>query len=126
MNTKKPTILYVDDEKINLRLFKNTFRRNYNILLASSGKEGIEFVANNKVDIIITDQRMPNMTGVELLANIQEMFPSIPPVRLMLSGYSDSEAIDKAYKEYDLYKFISKPWEEDMLVGIFNEVLDKI
>jgi CheY-like chemotaxis protein len=123
MSKIKPTILYVDDEEINLRLFKNTFRRNYNVVTVSSGKEGLELLASQKFDLIVTDQRMPNMTGVELLSRIQEMFPGVPPARLILSGYGEPEAIEIAFKEYGLFKYISKPWEEETLIRTFNEAL---
>jgi len=82
---KKYTVLYIDDEESNLRVFKNTFRRDFNILLASSAQEGIQVLIQTKIDVIITDQRMPGKTGLELLKEIHYMFPDIPPHRLMVS-----------------------------------------
>ncbi len=115
-NTKKQyTVLYIDDEESNLRIFKNTFRKDFNILLARSAKEGIELLRSNSIDVLITDQRMPEMTGVELLREINSLFPEIPPNRLMVSGYVAPEDIEVAFNEYHLFKFISKPWEADQL-----------
>lgn len=120
---KDKTILYVDDEEINLRLFKATFRRDYNILTATSAKEGLEILAKNTVDLVITDQRMPEVTGVEFLSKVQTMYPNIPPGRLIISGYSDPEDIELAYKEYQLFRFISKPWKEDELHEIILKAI---
>jgi YesN/AraC family two-component response regulator len=73
-------VLYIDDEESNLRVFKNTFRREFCIYLASSASEGMEVLNNEKIDVIITDQRMPGKTGVELLKEIHEnsRYPSSP------------------------------------------------
>jgi response regulator RpfG family c-di-GMP phosphodiesterase len=122
-NTKK-TILYIDDEDINLRLFKNTFRRDYFVLTASSAKEGLKILEQNNIDLVITDQRMPEMTGVEFLSCVQKEFPHIPPGRMIISGYSDPEDIDLAFREYQLYKFISKPWNEEELSQIIQKAID--
>jgi response regulator RpfG family c-di-GMP phosphodiesterase len=121
---KNKTILYVDDEEINLRLFKATFRREYNILTALSAKEGLALLSGNVVDLVITDQRMPDVTGVEFLSQIQNMYPHIPPGRLIISGYSDPEDIELAYKEYQLFRFVSKPWKEDELSDIITNALN--
>jgi CheY-like chemotaxis protein len=120
---KKFSILYVDDEESNLRVFKNTFRRDFNIQLASSAQEGIDILKQSKIDIIITDQRMPGKTGLELLKEIQEMFPEIPPHRLMVSGYTAPNDIETAFKDYGLFRFISKPWEADELRQILLKVI---
>ena len=120
---KDKTILYVDDEEINLRLFKATFRRDYNILTATSAKEGLEKLAKNTVDLVITDQRMPEVTGVEFLSKVQAIYPHIPPGRLIISGYSDPEDIELAYKEYQLFRFISKPWREEELHEIILKAI---
>lgn len=110
MDTKKHSILYVDDEDSNLQLFYFTFRRDFNVNLANSGKEGLAFLEKNKVDVILTDQRMPQMTGIEFLREINKRFPEIPPNRLMISGFSRDEDIDAAFNDYKLFDFISKPW----------------
>ncbi len=123
IKVKDKTILYVDDEEINLRLFKATFRRDYNILTATSAKEGLEILAKNTVDLVITDQRMPEVTGVEFLSKVQTIYPNIPPGRLIISGYSDPEDIELAYKEYQLFRFISKPWKEDELHEIILKAI---
>jgi len=107
---KRYKILYVDDEEINLRLFKSTFRRDFEIFIANSAKEGLEILNKNTVDVVITDQRMPEMTGVEFLKKVNEKYNTIPPNRLIVSGYTSNEDIEKAFKQYRLFRFISKPW----------------
>lgn len=118
------TILYVDDEETNLRLFKKSFRRDFNILLAGSPNEALEIIKTEKIDIIITDQRMPEMTGVELLKIVNQLLPEIPPHRLILSGYSSNSDIDEAFSHYHLYSFVHKPWQYDELKQLFLDVLN--
>jgi CheY-like chemotaxis protein len=124
MDTKY-SILYVDDEEINLRIFKNSFRREFDVITAISANEGLEILGKEKVDIIITDQMMPEITGVEFLKKISEIFPNIPPNRLMISGYAEDEDIEKAFKYYNLYKFISKPWNTDSLRQAIIEAINE-
>lgn len=122
---KKYTLLYVDDEEINLRIFKNSFRRDFNVITAISAHDGMEILKNQHVDIIITDHLMPEITGVEFLKSINEQFPHIPPSRLMISGYAENEEIEKAFKHYKLYKFISKPWNNDELREIILTTINE-
>lgn len=124
MNEIKYTILYVDDEEINLRVFKNTFRRDFNILIAGSAKEGISLMDQHKVDVVITDQRMPETTGVEFLKMIHERYPHIPPNRLILSGFARDEEIELAFKKYRLFSFISKPWNAEELKKIIINAIE--
>lgn len=121
---EKPAVLYIDDEEINLRIFKNTFRREYVIYLANNAHDGLELVRNEKINVILTDQRMPEVTGVDFLKLLIEIFPEAPPWRVIISGYSDKDAIDEAFKHYQLYGFISKPWEPDELRSMINGALN--
>ena len=122
----KPTILYVDDEEANLRGFRSVFRRDYNVLVAPSGEEALKVLDENKCDIVITDQRMPKMTGVELLKEIFKRFPKIPPGRMILSGYSKSEDIEEARKKYKLSAFVSKPWNAKDLKEKIEKILHDV
>lgn len=85
---QKYKILYVDDEESNLLIFKDTFRRDFHVQTAVSAYKALEILKTSTVDVVITDQRMPGMTGVELLKEINKMFSEIPPNRLIVSGYS--------------------------------------
>ncbi len=110
---KKFTIVYVDDEEQNLISFKAGFRREYNILTALSGQEGIEILKNNDVHLVITDQRMPEMTGIQFLEKIMPEFPDT--IRMILTGFSDVEAIIGAINSGRVFRYITKPWDENEL-----------
>ena len=119
----KYKVLYVDDEESNLRIFKDTFRRDFDVQTVDSAEKALEILEYEVVDIVITDQRMPGMTGVELLKEINKRFTEIPPNRLILSGYSEDKDIKKAFDEYKLSKFVAKPWKYDELKEILNDAI---
>lgn len=121
----KYKILYVDDEEVNLRLFKNIFRRDFDVYIANSAKEGLQILEKKHIDVVVTDQRMPEMTGVELLEQIHNKFSDIPPNRLIVSGYSQNEDIEKAFKQFRLFQFISKPWKYEDLKQIITNAINK-
>lgn len=125
MTTTPYTILYVDDEEMNLLVFSSTFRREFKILLAKSAMQGIEILENNAVDVVITDQRMPEMTGVEFLKEVNTRFPNIPPGRLIVSGYASNDEIEEAFQSYHLFKFISKPWNVVELRSIILQSIEE-
>jgi class 3 adenylate cyclase len=111
MNDKKNfNILYVDDEQQNLISFKATFRREYTIYTAQSGKEGLDIMRKNDIHLVITDQRMPEMTGVQFLEKIIPEFPDT--IRMILTGFSDVTAIIEAINNGGVYHYITKPWDE--------------
>ena len=110
---EKIKILYVDDEENNLQAFKATFRREYKIFLAIGAKEAREILKSEEIDLIITDQRMPEETGVEFLESIIPTHPK--PIRLLLTGYTDIQAVIDAINKGKVYHYLTKPWEEDYL-----------
>ena len=112
MNTY--TLLLVDDEQNILNSLTRLLRREkYSLLTANGGLGALEILKENKVDLIISDQRMPGMTGVELLKQVKKLYPDI--VRLVLSGYADFDSILAAINEGEIYRFISKPWNDEEL-----------
>jgi len=106
-------ILYVDDEEKNLDSFRIVFRKEYNVKVANSASEGLEFMKENPVSLVITDQRMPNMTGVEFLEKISGLYPDV--MRVILTGYSDEEAIISAINKGRVFKYVTKPWIKEEL-----------
>jgi signal transduction histidine kinase len=106
---KKIKVLYIDDEKNNLLSFQASFRRMYHIITASSAAEGMGVLSNEKVHIIIADQRMPQSTGVEFFQVIRNAYPD--PIRILLTGYTDAEAIIDAINKGEIYRYIKKPWD---------------
>jgi len=113
MENKKISILYVDDEENNLFSFKATFRLKYKVFTAISGAEAIELVKNNPIDIIITDQRMPEMTGVQFLEEIIKI--DAAPMRILLTGYADMAAVVEAVNKGKIFHYLNKPWSEKEL-----------
>lgn len=113
MSDKKIDILYVDDEENNLISFKATFRIKYNVMIAYSGAEALDILSKKPVEIIISDQRMPNMTGVEFLEKVLEIYPD--PIRLLLTGYADMNAVIDAVNKGKIFHYLTKPWKEDEL-----------
>lgn len=117
-------ILCVDDEESILNSLKRTLRlKEYTILTALSGDEGLEVLKNNKVDLVISDQRMPKMSGFEFLRQVKEKYPNC--TRIMLSGYSDFESLIKTINEGEIIHYISKPWDNEELKDIIKRTLEK-
>ncbi len=111
---QKYTILFVDDEPNVLKSMRRIFRQeNYNLLTASSGDEALAVFAKESVQVVISDHQMPGMTGAELLRKIKADYPRT--IRIMLTGHADVDAIMGAVNEGAVYKFITKPWNDDDL-----------
>ncbi|HJQ67848.1 MAG TPA: response regulator [Blastocatellia bacterium] len=107
------TILAVDDEPANLRMLERLFRREYRVLTANSGEEALAMLQKENVSLIITDQRMPGMTGTEMLR--ESMHSSPDSIKIILTGYTDLEALTEAINTTRVYKFVSKPWDPTAL-----------
>lgn len=113
----KREILLVDDEVDILETMTILLEEEYRILTAERGEQALDLLEGQRVDLIIADQRMPGMTGVDLLARVRALYPEI--VRLILTGYTDFDAMLKAINEGRVYRYIIKPWDEnDMRVTI--------
>jgi len=113
MASDKFHILYVDDEEHNLNSFHAAFRKHFHIHTAASAREGLKILRENPIQMIVTDQRMPEMTGVQFLEAVIPEYPD--PVRMILTGFSDIEAIIKAINTGRVYRYITKPWDEKEL-----------
>jgi diguanylate cyclase (GGDEF)-like protein/PAS domain S-box-containing protein len=123
MITRAPrqrTLLLVDDEENILASLKRLLRRGgYAIITAESGAAGLQRLAENDIDVIVSDQRMPGMTGVEFLRRAKALYPHT--VRIVLSGYTELQSITDAINEGAIYKFLTKPWEDDLLRANIEE-----
>lgn len=122
MNQTKSKILYIDDEVHNLNAFKASFRRDYEIFTAISAEAGRKILEGNEINVIITDQRMPGVTGIEFLESILEEFPD--PPRILLTGYADINAVIDAINKGSVYKYVQKPWDDDELRTTINSALE--
>jgi len=114
----KYNILVTDDEIDNLQLFKRTLRSAYNVFLANSGFEAIEILKNNKVDMIISDHKMPGMDGVELLKKSLGYAPDA--VRILITAYTDSSTLMNAINEGKIHRYIRKPWNPNDLINMLQ------
>lgn len=108
------TLLLVDDEPNILAALNRLFRREgYRVLVAGSGAEGLELLATYQVHVVISDQRMPEMTGTEFLSRVKELYPET--VRIVLSGYSELSSVTEAINRGAIWKYFSKPWNDELL-----------
>jgi signal transduction histidine kinase/FixJ family two-component response regulator len=113
MDYREFPLLYVDDEPDNLRIFELSFERDFSILTAETGEQGLRVLNQNPVAVVLSDYRMPGMTGVEFLSRAREIDPNV--VRILVTAYGDAETLGDAINDGRIYKFIAKPWEpEDM------------
>lgn len=122
INEKKIRVLYIDDEPNNLQAFQAGFRRKYHIFTANSAAEGMNILNENKVHVIIADQRMPQSTGVEFFNIIRISHPD--PIRILLTGYTDAEAIIDSINKGEIYRYIKKPWDDFELQNAIQNAYD--
>lgn len=116
-------LLLVDDEPNILAALTRLLRRDgYRILRAGSGKEGLDILQRQDVGVILSDQRMPEMTGVEFLSEVKKSYPDT--VRLVLSGYTDLNSVTDAINQGAIYKFLTKPWDDDLLRDNVREAFE--
>lgn len=113
MANERIRVLFVDDEENNLKAFKASFRREMDVLLADSGLSALEILDREEVHVIVSDQRMPGMTGSEFLTIARERHPRV--MRMLLTGYADLEAVVEAVNKGGIYAYATKPWDENDL-----------
>jgi len=104
-------VLYIDDEPHNLLSFRASFRREFCVFTAESAEEGRKILEKIEIHVILSDQRMPGMTGIEFFESILETFPS--PIRILITGYTDINAVIDAINRGQVYKYLTKPWNEN-------------
>ena len=122
--TYPATLLFIDDEANILSSLKRLFRSfGYNILTAESGTEALTLLENKTVDLVISDMRMPQMTGAEVLEQIRSKWPDV--VRILLTGYSDLSSTIAAINRGEIYRYISKPWDDNEIVLLVRDALER-
>ena len=118
------TILCVDDEKNILQSLKRLLRKeDYRLLTASGGEEGLKVLQENDVHMVISDQRMPKMSGTEFLAALKTNYPDV--IRIILSGYTDVDSITESINKGHIYKFLLKPWNDQNLKLEIKQALEQ-
>jgi DNA-binding NtrC family response regulator len=117
----KARVLFVDDEPRVLTTMRILFRSRYEVFFADSGSAALELLKTQPVDVIVSDQRMPGMTGIELLRAARELNPQA--MRILLTGYSDLNAIIGSINEGEIFRFVNKPWSnEDLTTTVARAV----
>lgn len=119
---KKYNILYVDDEVHNLRTFKATFKWEFNVFVARSAFEGFDFLDQNDIHLVISDQRMSGLSGTEFLKRVKVRSPDA--LRIILTGYTDLDAVVKAINECGIHRYMTKPWNELQMKTVLDHALE--
>ncbi len=114
-------VLFVDDELSILKAIKRSFfNSDFSVFVANSAKEGLEFLKNNKVDIVVSDVKMPEMDGISFLSEIKKLYPGID--RIILSGFVERSEVLKAIINGVAFDYMTKPWESDTMIEKLNYI----
>ena len=119
----KHPILIVDDEPDILLSLKGLLRRDFELHTAESGEQALEILRDHSIHVIMTDQRMPGMTGVELMNQAKIAHPEA--VRIVFTGYADIKAVVEAINTGGLFRYITKPWDPDELIEVLHEAANR-
>ncbi|MBO9663684.1 response regulator [Dokdonella sp.] len=119
MSAALPSVLFVDDEERILRSLRMLFRGRCEILATTSGQEAIEWVRQRPIHVVVSDQRMPGVSGVEVLRAVAEHSPAT--MRILLTGYADMDAVAASVNEGEIYRFVEKPWEGAYLLDVVDQ-----
>jgi len=124
-SAEKGIIIIVDDEEMVLTSLKSflNLESNYEVRTFTSGEEALKFIKNNDIDLVISDYLMPEMDGISFLAKVREIKPEVP--RIILTGYADKENAIKAINDVGLFQYIEKPWDNDDLLIIIRNGIEK-
>ncbi len=120
---KRYPILVVDDEQDNLDAFRFNFRKTFDILTASGGAEALQILAEKEVAVVITDQRMPKMTGIELLREVRTRQPEA--VGIILTAFTDVDVLVEAVNLGQVYRYITKPWDAKEVRGVLQYAIER-
>jgi len=115
-------VLYIDDEPSNLLSFKANFRHKFEIITTEDPKLALDMVRQSGIQVVISDQRMPSMTGIEFFDQLKKIAPD--PTRILLTGYSDIEAVVDAINYGEIFRYVTKPWDYDELLAIVNKAYE--
>jgi len=117
-------VLYVDDEVINLELFKINFRNDFTIIVADSAQKGLDILKNEDINVIISDLKMPHMNGIDFIERIKHENPE--KVCILLTAFMESEVMLRAINEELVYRYIMKPWKKDELREIIESAFKRL
>jgi signal transduction histidine kinase len=121
---RRPTLLVVDDEPEMLRSVFDLFRLDYHVLTFERGADALKALAeNDEIDVVLSDQRMPEMSGVELLREAKRLRPAV--TRLLFTGYADIKAVIDAINEGNVFRYIAKPWDPEEMISVVRQAVEQ-
>ncbi len=120
---KRHSLLVVDDEPDVVKSVKDLLRLDYQVFTATKAVDGLQIMEQNEIHVVMTDQRMPGMSGVEFLKSVREKYPEA--VRLLFTGYADIKAVIDAINAGSVYRYITKPWDPDELQSVIREACER-
>jgi len=121
MDEKRPSIIYVDDEDINLTVFKHSFKNDFDFVLTKSPLEVEKIIEENDIHVLISDQRMPDLTGLDLIKEVNIKYPDI--ICIILTAFVDEKTILSAINKGNVYRYVTKPWKKDNFKPIILNAL---
>lgn len=121
--TRKHTLLIVDDEEEILRSLRGLLRMEFEVHTATSGREALEILEQQPIHVVLSDQRMPEMAGVELLSEARGERPRA--IRVMFTGYADVKAVIEAINQGQIFRYVTKPWDPDELVAVLRQACEE-
>src|SRR5210317_1338217 len=119
---KKPRVVFVDDEQRVLNSMRVRFRREYDLHLTTLGSEALAMLEEHEIDVIVADQRMPEMQGTEVLSKARDASPRT--VRILLTGYADLDAIESSINDAEVFRFLTKPCAPEELRETIQQAID--
>jgi response regulator RpfG family c-di-GMP phosphodiesterase len=122
MADQKPSVLLVDDEGDILFSLKALLRREFDLFTADSGEEALRILSERPIRVVMSDQRMPGMTGVELLSQVKSLYPHT--IRILFTGYADIKAVVDGINRGGLFRYLTKPWDPDDLLEVLRSAAE--
>ena len=119
LSEKDRNLLIIDDELEITKALTRQFKKKYTVFSATSAEEGLNIMERENIQVVMSDQRMPGMTGVDFFSKIKDLYPDA--IRLLLSGYSDLNAVIKAINEGEIFRYVAKPWNPAELEKIISD-----
>ena len=121
-DTKNINVIYVDDEVINLKAFQANYRRLFNVFIARTAMEGEKILEQEEIQVVLSDQRMPEVTGVEFFESILHKYPDT--IRILITAFSNIQAVIDAINKGMVYRYVTKPWDKDELQAIIQNAFE--
>jgi two-component system response regulator (stage 0 sporulation protein F) len=121
LNMEKKSIIYIDDDELNLELFEMNFKKYYNVIICEDPRKALDIIKKSEIKVIITDYKMPIMNGLSLINNIKEFKPNV--ACLVLSGYLESDVLTDKIK---VFRYMMKPYQKSEMINAIEEAFNSV